>query len=61
MSKQAYVIYQDFDEHGNESYTVYSRQVTDFIYEGQYLPDDEFIKQLENAGIRITEGIDNRE
>ena len=59
--KQGYKIYRDFDECGNISYTVYSRQVTDFIYEGQYLPDDEFIKQLENAGIRITEGIDNRE
>ena len=58
--KQAYKIYHDFDEYGNESYTVYSRQITDFTYAGTYLPDDEWIKKLLNAGIRITDGVDNR-
>ena len=60
MEKQGYKIYRDFDEYGNESFTVYSRQVTDFIYEGQYLGDDEWIKQLLKLGIEITDGIDNR-
>jgi hypothetical protein len=52
------ILYQDFDDEGKETYTLYDH---DGNWIASALPDDEEILDAMDAGVKVVPGFDNRQ